>query len=155
LFPYFIRNCTSILSVSLIVFIRNLAKWKRFYSAYEIPTFVCFDNDDKSKKDAKGIKRKDALKSIGLQDDLIEDVLSTEDWSINDNYCVFGVDFEETMKASFEKYVKIEAEEKERLSKSKSIVARAVANKLANLDKKETDTGWQWFRELAEKISSL
>ena len=133
----------------------NLAKWKRFYSAYEIPTFVCFDNDGKSKKDTKGNKRTDALKSIGLQDDLIEDVLTAKDWSINDNYCVFGIDFEETMRASFEQYSEIEAEEKERLGKSKSIVARALANRLVNMDKGEDDTGWKWFEELATKINEL
>jgi len=133
----------------------NLAKWKRFYSAYEIPTFVCFDNDGKSKKDTHGNKRKDALKSIGLQDDSIEAVLTTEDWSINDNYCVFGVDFEETMKASFKQYSEIEAEEKERLGKSKSIVARAVANSLVKMDKNTEDTGWKWFSELAGKINAL
>lgn len=133
----------------------NLAKWKRFYSAYEIPTFVCFDNDGKSKKDSNGNKRKDALKSIGLQDDAIEDVLREDDWSINDNYCVFGVDFEETMKASFEQYSEIEEEEKARLGRSKSIVARAVANRLTNMDKSAADTGWKWFRELASKIAEL
>jgi len=133
----------------------NLAKWKRFYSAYEIPTFVCFDNDGKSKKDKNGNKRTDALKSIGLQDGLIDDVLTAEDWSINDNYCVFGVDFEETMKASFEKYLQIETEEKERLGKSKSIVARAVANRLVKTNRKSNDTGWKWFEELAKKIDEL
>ena len=55
----------------------NLAKWKRFFSAYKIPTFVCFDNDGKS-KDKKGIKRKDALKEQNRKDgqiilDLIEE----------------------------------------------------------------------------------
>ena len=95
------------------------------------------------------------MKSIGLQDDLIEDVLTAEDWSINDNYCVFGIDFEETMRASFGQYSEIEAEEKERLGKSKSIVARAVANRLVNMDKGEDDTGWKWFEELATKINEL
>jgi putative ATP-dependent endonuclease of OLD family len=133
----------------------NLAKWKRFFSAYEIPIFICFDNDGRSKNDASANKRKDALKSIGLQDDLIADVLTEDDWSINDNYCVFGVDFEETMKASFEHYSAIEEEEKKRLGQSKSIVARAVANRLVNIDKSANDTGWKWFSKLATKINEL
>ncbi len=133
----------------------NLAKWKRFYSAYEIPTFVCFDNDGKS-KDTRGNKRKDALKAIGLQDETIEEVLTKKDWSINDNYCVFGIDFEETMRASFERYSEIEAEEKDRLgSNSKPIIARAVANRLTNEDKNDKDTGWEWFKELSQRIDKL
>lgn len=133
----------------------NLAKWKRFYSAYKIPTFVCFDNDGKS-KDKKENKRKDALKAIGLQDETIEEVLTEKAWSINDNYCVFGIDFEETMRASFERYSEIEAEEKERLgSNSKSIIARAVANRLSNEDKNDSDIGWKWFEKLASKINEL
>jgi putative ATP-dependent endonuclease of OLD family len=44
----------------------NLAKWWRLFTLYQIPTFICFDNDYK-KDDEKGFKRKDALSHTHLQ----------------------------------------------------------------------------------------
>jgi putative ATP-dependent endonuclease of OLD family len=131
----------------------NLGKWKRFFSAYEIPTFVCFDND--SSKDSNGNKRKDALKAIGIVEDDIESVLTERDWNINDNFCVFGVDFEETMKASLEQYCTIEEEKKSLLGRSKPIVAKAVAKHLVGLERLEYDSAWTWFEILADKIKQL
>ena len=38
----------------------NLAKWRRLFTAYGIPTFVIFDNDGKA-DDKQRVKRRDAL----------------------------------------------------------------------------------------------
>ena len=66
----------------------NLAKWWRLFSLYEIPTFICFDNDFKS-DDPQGFKRKDALKAIGIQDEELSTILSIEKWTLSDAYVVF------------------------------------------------------------------
>jgi putative ATP-dependent endonuclease of the OLD family len=106
----------------------NLAKWWRFFTLYNIPTFICFDNDRTN--DGDGNRRKDALKAIGIPVEELDDVLGNGDWNINDRFCVFGVDFETTMKASFEDYDQLEREVKEELGNSKHIVARTVAQRL-------------------------
>ncbi|MFW6020280.1 MAG: ATP-dependent nuclease, partial [Bacteroidales bacterium] len=117
----------------------NLAKWWRLFTLYDIPTFVCFDND--SRKDGNGNKRKDALKAIEIPEGEIDELLTEEHWNINDNFCVFGEDFEATMRASFKEYEAIETEAKERLGDSKHIVAREVAHEL----EVNNDEGWEWF----------
>ena len=127
----------------------NLAKWWRLFTLYEIPTFVCFDND--SQNDGNGNKRKDALKAIGIPEEEIESLLTEEHWNINDNFCVFGEDFEQTMRASFNAYETKETEVKERLGDSKHIVAREVAYELKIND----DEGWEWFNTSAENIQGL
>lgn len=132
----------------------NLAKWWRLFSCYGIPTFVCFDNDMKN-KDKDGKLRKDALKTIGIQDEFIEEVLTAKDWNINDKFCVFGVDFECTMKASFEDYQTIEEELRVNLGNSKPILSKAVAMRIVSIDKKDADSGWSRFTQLAEVIKNL
>src|SRR5690606_19028457 len=44
----------------------NLAKWWRLFTLYKTPTYICFDNDVRSKDDENGSRRKDALKAIGI-----------------------------------------------------------------------------------------
>ena len=128
----------------------NLAKWWRFFTLYNIPTFICFDNDRTN--DGDGNRRKDALKAIGIPEEELDGVLGNGDWNINDRFCVFGVDFETTMKASFEDYDQLEREVKEELGNSKHIVARTVAQRL---EVNEDDVGWERMRELAENIKEL
>lgn len=130
----------------------NLAKWWRLFTLYKIPTFICFDNDLKS-KDNDGIKRKDALKAIGIQESELESILSNEDWSMNDKFCVFGKDFETTMRASFTDYTEIEEQNKEILgSSSKNLIARETA-KLINLSNESV--GKANMIDLIEKIKVL
>jgi len=126
----------------------NLAKWWRFFKCYEIDVYICFDNDHKD--DSKQLKRKEALKSIGISDTQIEELLSVEDWNIGKNYCIFGRDFETTMRNSFANYELVEKEEKERLGNSKPIIAKAVANRLTEFE--EDETGWEYMRVLKESI---
>jgi len=129
----------------------NLAKWWRFFTKFEIPTFICFDNDGK-KDDEKGNKRRDALKTIGIPESEIEDVLTVEDWNINDNFCVFGKNFEDTMRNSFSEYREIESEKKEQLGDSKPIIAREVAR---SMNFNGSEIGWERFKDLSGKIKKL
>jgi putative ATP-dependent endonuclease of OLD family len=110
----------------------NLAKWWRLFTLYQIPTFICFDNDFK-KDDEKGFKRKDALKAIGIKDEELDGILSIDKWAISDRFCVFGTDFETTLRASFADYAELETQTIETLgSSSKNLIARETA-KLINL----------------------
>jgi putative ATP-dependent endonuclease of OLD family len=131
----------------------NLSKWWRLFKILNIPVFICFDNDDNG--DSKKTSRKEALKAIGIDDGEIASLLTCEDWNINENFCVFGVDFEKTMKSSFLKYQEFEDQEKSRLGNSKPIVARAVAKLLFDLEICETDTGWEKFNDLKKMILEL
>jgi len=126
----------------------ELAKWWRFFTAYEIPCYVCFDND--AKNDNDGNKRKDYLKTIGIPDNELENLLKISDWNISDNFCVFGKNFEETFRNTFNKYKDIEAEVKKELGDSKPLVAREVANRL-NCD---NSVGWHKLKELKCKIQN-
>jgi len=130
----------------------ELAKWWRLFTLFEIPCFICFDNDGKDDRD--GIKRKDALKSIGIKDDEIEKLISSEDWNIGEKFCVFGKDFEETLRNTFSKYKEIEEKVKEELGDSKPLVAREVAKKIINKIE-DKDAVLENFRQLKEKISNL
>lgn len=127
----------------------NLAKWHRFFSYYGIPTYVCFDND--GKHDPGGIKLKDAIKAIGIQDHEMAMLITGQDWSIGANYCVFGKDFEQSLKAIFPEYVDLELNVKAELGDSKPIVARKVAQSLTFAN----DQTWAKFIELAAAIKSL
>src|SRR5690606_33651576 len=129
----------------------NLAKWWRLFTALNIPTFICFDND--SSDDKQGLKRKESLKAIGIQDEAIEEVLTSQEWNINDNFCVFGQNYEATMRATFSNYVNIENEVKEELGNSKPIISRAVAKRL--LEDNIVEEEWQKFKEIAQKIIKL
>lgn len=130
----------------------NLAKWWRLFSLYQIPTFICFDNDFKD-DDAKGFKRKDALKAIGIRDEELETILSIDKWTLSDKYCVFGADFETTMRASFADYEKFEQLNKEMLgSSSKNLIARETA-KLINLG--QESEGLTQFKHLISLVEKL
>ncbi|MDQ0639587.1 putative ATP-dependent endonuclease of OLD family [Pedobacter sp. W3I1] len=128
----------------------NLAKWWRLFTLYDIPTFVCFDNDDKH--DKQGIQRADSLKAIGIADEELATIIGTKDWAISDSYCVFGVDFETTMKKVFDDYTDVELLQKDLLgTASKHIIAREVAKYL----KMNEDAGWTNIENIKTKLLSL
>lgn len=106
----------------------NLAKWYRLFSIYGIPTYVVFDND--AGDDTEGTKRKDALSTIGISEKNAESAITSEDWIVEGNYCVFGSDFESSLRDNFESYEKYEAEAQDLYGDSKPIVARHVAKSL-------------------------
>lgn len=129
----------------------NLAKWWRLFTLYKLPVFVCFDNDGKS--DDTGAHRVDTLKAIGLNSEELQKVLGISDWNVSDNYCVFGIDFESTMRTSFEDYKSLEEENRATFgTTSKHIVAKETA-KQVNLSIESP--GRNRLLELIEKLSDL
>lgn len=137
----------------------NLAKWWRFFTAYSIPTYVIFDNDSKD-SDEDGTRRTDALKTIGIPDEKISESIETADWIVNDNFTVFGKDFEKTFEMTFQDYKNIEKEAEEFLGKksklSKPLFARYIAQNITRSDDKEKDkTGWEKLESLKSKILDL
>lgn len=128
----------------------NLSKWWRFFTHFRIPVFICFDND--LNDDKAGTKRVDALKTIGISSDDISSVLKSDDWNINSKFCVFGKDFETTMRKTFQEYEGIEETCREILGDSKPILAREVANLL---EYQETNQEWNHFKNLVVQILNL
>lgn len=128
----------------------NLAKWWRFFTAYSIPAFLTFDND--AEKDKDGKKRRDALAAIGIADEPKgSDIMECKDWHIDDSCCVFGQDFEQTMRGSFSNYEQLEEEAKQAFGDSKPIVARYVAEKLQFT---EQELGWKKLEDLKQRIEN-
>lgn len=125
----------------------NLAKWWRLFTSYGIPVFLIFDNDESEDRD--GSKRKDVLKSVGVDETKICEVLSAKDWLLMENYCVFGIDFETTLRQYFSRYSEVEKQAIEKVGESKPLVARYVAEQLSE---SSDDKGWEKFKELANKI---
>lgn len=129
----------------------NLAKWWRLFTLFKIPTFICFDND--SKNDTKGGQRKDALKAIGIPEEDLDGLLTVKDWNVSDGFCVFGVDYETSMTASFPDYSTIGKEKAEEFgTSSKHIVAKETAK---SVDLESETEGNKRLLELIEKIKSL
>lgn len=137
----------------------NLAKWWRFFTAYSIPTYIIFDNDSKD-SDEDGTRRTDALKTIGVPDEKIAESIAVDDWIVDDNFTVFGKDFEKTFQSYFQDYKDIEKESEEFLGKksrsSKPLFARFIAQKITRLDDKENDkAGWGKLESLKKKVLDL
>lgn len=130
----------------------NLAKWWRFFSAYKIPTYICFDNDKKD--DDSATKRKDALQALGIKADTVHSIIAEEAWNIAANFCVFGKDFELTMRQSFKKYSEHEEAAKTTYGDSKPIIAKTVAALLVK-SKDDTEAGWKRFSDLKEVFIKL
>ncbi len=129
----------------------NLAKWWRFFTAYQIPTYVIFDND--ASHDRRSYKRRDFFRTMGITDEEeIEQLLNMDDWLITDRFSIFGRDFEETMRQSFQNYRELENEAISFLGDSKLIVARFVA---CNLEFNQGAFEWRKFNELASRITKL
>lgn len=129
----------------------NLAKWWRMFTLYGIPTYVIFDNDDND--DGDGSRRRDALRTLDVDGDEINAVVGTDEWLIEEDYAVFGIDFEEALRDRFVGYEDLEDEAAERIgNNSKPFIARYVARQL---EYEDSHPGWTKFEELAEAISNL
>ena len=124
----------------------NLTKWWRLFTAYGIPTYIIFDNDSKDDQEKK--KRQDILTTLRVDNDKI---ITSKDWLIYEKFCLFGEDFEATMRANFPEYQKWEDEANEILGDSKPIVARYVASQL-NVD---NAPGWGKYERLRDTIRNL
>lgn len=128
----------------------NLGKWWRFFTAFEIPTYICFDNDIED--DERANKRKDVLNAINLDETEIEDAIANESWAVFNYYTVFGTNFERAMRTSFDGYERIEQDAREQLGESKPLIARFVATQLSRADEQ---VGWQRISEMVEALQNL
>jgi putative ATP-dependent endonuclease of OLD family len=129
----------------------NLAKWRRLFTAYGIPTFVIFDNDGKA-DDKQKIKRRDALTAVGLTDEEPQDeFLEYDDIAISDQFAVFGTNFEEAFRKNFPGYKDLEDQGREAGVDSKPFLARYVAENLAVDDAQ----GWNEIRALKKALREL
>jgi len=128
----------------------NLAKWYRLYSAYEIPCYVIFDND--ATDDREGLKRRDALRAVGLSESEQDGVVGTREWVVEERYTVFGKNFEEIMRVHFTNYAGLEDEAKKLGIESKPFIARWVAERLAE---NEDDEGWKKLRQMKNMLLKL
>lgn len=127
----------------------NFAKWWRFFNAYQIPTYVIFDNDNRD--DQNQDKRKDFLLTLGIAEDDIIEIVGTSDWDVRSNYCVFGMDFEATCRGNFDGYPELEEQARSEIGEAKPLVARYVAIKLTV----DGSTGWSKMRELKELVLGI
>jgi putative ATP-dependent endonuclease of OLD family len=128
----------------------NLAKWWRFFTAFEIPTYIIFDNDPEN--DEHGNKRKDALFAISVDESEIQAIIDQDMLTVTELYSVFGTDFETIMRTSFEGYQDIEDAAIEELGDSKPLVARFVAERI---EREDHQIGWQRIKLLATALRSL
>jgi putative ATP-dependent endonuclease of OLD family len=123
----------------------NLGKWRRLYEAYGIPCYTVFDND--LEDDREGHKRRDALRALGLPEEQMEGVLSGTDWVVEEEFAVFGRDFESAMKEHFRGYTELEMKARQQGIENKPFVARWVAEQLQRSD---TDRGWRKLERMIE-----
>ncbi|WP_322794738.1 ATP-dependent nuclease [Thermoflexus sp.] len=129
----------------------NLAKWYRLFSAYGLPCYVIFDND--AEDDKSGIKRKDALKAVGITDENdANGLIRSEDWIVSERYAIFGKNFEEAMSLVFREYKLLERQAEENGVSSKPFKARWVAQ---NLDANSSDPGWTKVDEMISHLRAM
>jgi len=128
----------------------NLAKWYRLYTVYEIPCYPIFDND--SKDDEKGMKRKDALRAIGLSESEQDGVINKKGWVVEGRYTVFGTNFEEIMREYFADYKMLEEQARQQGIESKPFIARWVAE---HLKENEVDEGWRKLKQMKNMLLKL
>jgi putative ATP-dependent endonuclease of OLD family len=128
----------------------NLAKWYRLYTAYGIPCYIVFDNDESDDGDRR--KRKDALTAVGLDQTVINELVREQGWIVEDRYTIFGIDFESTMRSHFADYSNLEEQAREQGMDSKPFIARWVAERL---DPNSPDKGWKKVEEMVLKLRNL
>ena len=131
----------------------NLAKWFRFFSAYDVPVFVIFDND--TKDDAEKERRNDLFDALQLSRETSARLLNATIPAVEQHVAAFGVNFERTLRDLFgDEYASLEKEAAERFGlsqhASKPLVARFVAE---GIDQNHESEAWAFFAELAQAIS--
>lgn len=128
----------------------NLAKWRRLFDAFGIPTYIVFDNDGSD--DPDGTRRRDALQAVGITADDRDDFIQEDEWRVEPEVSVFGQDFEIAMRSFFDDYDDLEEEARDTGISGKPFVARWIAERL---ERNNEDEGWRYFQSLAEAISEL
>ncbi len=111
----------------------NLAKWWRLFTAFEIPTYVIFDND--TSDDGSGAKRCDVLCALGIGTEEQSAYLETTELVVRPGFSVMGVDFEATLRGLLPEYAALEVECADVNGQmGKPFVARWVAERLTDVD---------------------
>jgi putative ATP-dependent endonuclease of the OLD family len=129
----------------------NLGKWYRFFTAYDISSYVIFDNDGAS-DDKKGIKRRDALTALGITDGGHRDAyLSLTDMLIDEEVAIMGSNFEEVLRGLFPTYESVEQTGRNAGVDSKPFLARYVAEHI----EKNDAPGWDHMQSLAAALKEL
>jgi putative ATP-dependent endonuclease of OLD family len=76
----------------------SISRYVRLYEAYNISTYVIFDNDPED--DGAGNKRKEIIETCG---DIFEDwMLNFAIILVNEKFTIFGEDFEKSLREQFE-----------------------------------------------------
>lgn len=128
----------------------NLAKWYRLYAAYGIPCYIVFDNDRSDDPDAK--KRKDVLRTVGIEQTAIDSLVCEEDWIVSERYTIFGRDFESAMRSHFTDYARLEKQARDQGVDAKPFIARWVTERLVP---NGSDRGWEKVEEMVAKLRDL
>lgn len=131
----------------------DLAKWWRFFTAYEIPTYALFDRDEGEDRD--GNKRRDLMRAAGIGTDEAEQVLSAAESYEHPSVTMLAPDYESVMTALFgDQYIALQDQARREHgltgNQAKPLVARFVADQL-ELD----GPGEQFLRRLAERLTAL
>ncbi len=138
----------------------NLAKWIRFFKAYEIPVFPVFDTDsDKTGKTAaeRRSNREEIISCIGLGAGVDWEQLVSGPIGVHEKFAVFDSNYETAMRSVFgDTYVQLESVAREELGASKPLIARYVAKNIpisTGLD--EPPLGWQFLIQIGDRIEEL
>lgn len=130
----------------------NIAKWWRIFTAYKIPVYIIFDNDEEN--DSEGTKRRDILRILGETETNINQLLKKDKILITNQYSIFGKDFETSLRTLFSEYSNLREEAKKVIEgESKPFIARYIAEKL--FEQKSDQEGWKTLEALKEKIKDL
>lgn len=125
--------------------IGNLARWWRFFRAYEIPCFVVLDRD--SPDDASGARRLDLAATLNVEPGLLSPD-AADGFVVGEGYAVCVDDLERALRATFPDYSELEARGRERLGSSKPLIARYAVERLDA----DSETGWDAVQELANAV---
>ena len=128
----------------------NLAKWRRLYDAYGIPSYVVFDNDGRA-DDQAGLKRRDALGALGIPENQRSAILDSTVWTVDASYMVFPQNFEVSLRAALPGYDAVEEEAARSGVDAKPFVARYVAERLPAGE----GEGWDRLGAFAARVLDL
>lgn len=128
----------------------NLAKWFRIFEAYGIPTFLMFDND--GTHDGEGTQRKDALAAVGIPADQIDGQLAGDGWTVNARHCIFGADYETTLRQALPGYQAAEEAARTAGVSAKPFVARWA---MEHIPPPDASAGWQTAHALTAAVRAL
>lgn len=128
----------------------NLAKWRRLFTAYGVPCYVIMDND--ARDDGAAAKREDAMRAAGIPDAEHAGLILRTDWLVLPQVAIFGADFEQSLRASFPAYARLEAEARAQGVDAKPFVARYA---VSGLDPADGSPGWVQAAALTAAIREL